>query len=293
MPPTPCLDAGGALATSCVQTGFGGRPVVLFMPARDEAATVASLVERAPEVVCGHPVRVLVVDDGSGDATASLAAAAGARVVSHSSPLGLGAAARTGLDAAVEIGAVAVAFCDADGEYAPEELERLVAPILDGRADYVAGSRFAGGPRRMRAHRALGNRALTLALRMLTREPITDGQSGYRAFSPAAAAAAEIPHDYNYAQVLTIDLLAKGFRYAEVPITYAHREYGRSFVRLPTYLRHVLPTVAAQMWRMRRGGTRSLPARTRTSNLTGCHTRFRTNASSLAPSSTSHPVRGG
>ena len=61
---------------------------------------------------------------------------------------------------------------------------------------------------------------------------ITDGQSGYRALSPAATAAAEVIHDFNYAQVLTLDLLAKGFRYAEVPITYAFREHGRSFVRL-------------------------------------------------------------
>ena len=61
---------------------------------------------------------------------------------------------------------------------------------------------------------------------------LTDGQSGYRALSPAAAAAAEVVHDFNYAQVLTLDLLAKGFRYAEVPITYRFREHGRSFVRL-------------------------------------------------------------
>ncbi len=250
--PTPCLDLSGALATSCVQTGGGGGPVVLFMPARDEAATVASLVERVPEAVCGHPVRVLVVDDGSGDATASLASAAGARVVSHSAPVGLGAAVRTGLAASVAMGAVAVAFCDADGEYAPEELERLVAPILDGRVDYVVGSRFAGEPRRMSMHRSFGNRSLTLAMRVLTRERISDGQSGFRALSRSAAIEAEISHDFNYAQVVTLDLLAKGFRYAEVPITYAFREHGRSFVKLHTYLRHVVPTVARQVWRRRR-----------------------------------------
>ena len=56
-------------------------------------------------------------------------------------------------------------FCDADGEYDPAELERLVAPILAGTADYVVGSRFAGGERRMRPHRELGNRVLTVAVR--------------------------------------------------------------------------------------------------------------------------------
>ena len=72
---------------------------------------------------------------------------------------------------------------------------------------------------------------------------ITDGQSGYRAFSGEAAAEAEVIHDYNYAQVLTLDLLAKGFRYGEVPISYRFRTTGRSFVRLGRYLREVVPAV--------------------------------------------------
>lgn len=222
------------------------RPVVAFLPARDEAASVAEVVARFPESVLGHPVRCVVVDDGSTDATARLAAGAGADVVPLAG-LGLGAAVRAGLRRAVELDAAAIAFCDADGEYAPEELERLVSPILRGEADYVVGSRFAGDIRRMHPHRRVGNRTLTLMLRAITRTPITDGQSGYRALSPAAARAAAIAHDYNYAQVLTIDLLRKGFRYAEVPITYAFREHGRSFVRLLPYLAHVVPTVTRML----------------------------------------------
>ena len=140
-----------------------------------------------------------------------------------------------------------MAFCDADGEYAPEELEHLVGPILDGRADYVVGSRFSTGERHMRPHRMIGNRTLTVVTRALARVPLTDGQSGYRAFSPAATRAADIIHDYNYAQVLTLDLVAKGFRYHEVPISYRFREHGTSFVSLGTYLRRVVPAVRAQL----------------------------------------------
>jgi hypothetical protein len=142
---------------------------------------------------------------------------------------------------------VAVAFCDADGEYDPTELASLVAPVVAGEADYVVGSRFAGLPRTMRPHRWLGNRVLTLGVRVLVRRwgvrGLTDGQSGYRVLSGPAAAAAEVVHDFNYAQVLTLDLLAKGFRYREVPITYAFRRHGRSFVRLGPYLRRVVPGV--------------------------------------------------
>ena len=123
------------------------------------------------------------------------------------------------------------------------ELGRLVAPILEGRADYVVGSRFAGQIRRMLPQRRLGNLALTGLLRFVARAPIGDGQSGFRALSGVAAADAEIVHDYNYAQVLTLDLLAKGYRYLEVPIGYRFRTTGRSFVRPLRYLRKVVPAV--------------------------------------------------
>jgi glycosyltransferase involved in cell wall biosynthesis len=226
-------------------------PVVMLLPAYNEEATVADVVRRAPTEIRGHPVAVLVVDDGSTDGTAEAAHHAGATVHSLGRNRGLGAAVREGLALATAAGAAVVAFLDADGEYAPEELGRVVGPVLDGHADYVVGSRFAGLARDMRPHRWLGNRALTLWVRVLVRRwgvaGVTDGQSGYRALSPGAAAAAEVIHDFNYAQVLTLDLLAKGFRYAEVPITYRFRRHGRSFVRLGPYLRRVAPAVRREL----------------------------------------------
>jgi glycosyltransferase involved in cell wall biosynthesis len=226
-------------------------PVVLVLPARDEAASVGAVVRRAPAAVAGHPVVCVVVDDSSTDGTAARAAEAGATVV-HGPGRGLGAAVRRGLRAATALDPVAIAFCDADGEYAPEELGRLVRPILDDEADYVVGSRFAGEIHRMHPHRRLGNRVLTAALRAVARAPITDGQSGYRALHPDAARNARIAHDYNYAQVLTLELLGQGWRYAEVPITYAFRTEGRSFVRLAPYLAHVVPAVVRQLAHNRR-----------------------------------------
>jgi glycosyltransferase involved in cell wall biosynthesis len=225
-----------------------GAPVVLLLPAHDEERTVATVVQRAPTAVCGRHVEVVVVDDGSRDQTAARARDAGAAVVPSPRNEGLGAAVRRGLRFAVaELGAAAVAFCDADGEYAPEELERLVEPVLRGDADYVIGSRFAGDIERMLPHRRAGNVVLTRGLSFCARTPITDGQSGYRALSAAAARDAEIVHDYNYAQVLTLDLLAKGYRYLEVPISYRFREEGRSFVRLGRYLRNVVPAVYREL----------------------------------------------
>jgi uncharacterized membrane protein YbhN (UPF0104 family) len=224
-------------------------PIVALLPAHNEAATVAAVLSRLPAVACGRTVVRLVVDDGSTDGTGQLAAAAGAVVVRQPANLGLGAAVRRGLAEAVDRWRPAcVVYLDADGEYRAAELPLLAAPILAGTADYVVGSRFAGGPRRMRPHRTVGNRLLTGWLRWTSRRrDLTDGQSGYRAFAPAAAASAEIVHDYNYAQVLTLDLLGKGYAYAEVPIGYAFRTSGRSFVRPVRYLCRVVPAVYREL----------------------------------------------
>ena len=213
------------------------------MPAYNEEEAVSECIERVPPRVLDRPVEVLIVDDGSVDSTVDRARKSGAQVVELGQNQGRGAAVRTGLEIGVERNAAAVVFCDADGEYPPEELANMVAPILDGEADYVVGSRFLGRIDHMRPHRRFGNHVLTRALQVVARQKISDGQSGYRALSLDAARNAEIIHDFNYAQVLTLDLMAKGFRYREVPISYHFRTTGESFIKLGRYLRNVVPAV--------------------------------------------------
>ncbi len=220
--------------------------LAVVVPAKDEEATIGELLDRLARVrVPGYELRPIVVNDGSTDRTAEVAGEKGAAVVHHPENRGLGAAVRTGLRAAVEADASAVAYMDADLEYSPEDIPRLVEPVLAGRVDYVLGSRFLGGShevRGMKLHRRFGNHAFTRLQALLTGHPITDGQTGMRAFSREAAHRAEIIHDYNYAQVLTLDLLRKGFRMEEVPIRYRVREHGESFVRW-SYPVKVLPAI--------------------------------------------------
>ena len=217
--------------------------ISVVIPAKDEEATIGELLDGISKVVLdGCELCPIVVDDGSTDGTAAIARRHGAAVVAHPENRGLGAAVRTGLRAAVETDAIAVAYLDADLEYSPADIPRLLGPILAGRADYVLGSRFLGGVRGMRLYRRVGNHVFTALLSVLTGKRITDGQTGMRAFSQDAAGSAEIVHDYNYAQVLTLDLLRKGFRMEEVPIRYKVREHGESFIRW-SYPAKVLPAI--------------------------------------------------
>ena len=217
--------------------------LAVVVPAKDEEETIGELLDRISTVrVPGHELRTFVVDDGSSDRTAEIVRTKGATVVRHAENRGLGAAVRTGLRATVDADAAAIAYLDADLEYFPEDIPRLLEPILLDRAGYVLGSRFRGGVRGMKLHRRLGNYFFTALLVVLTRRFMTDGQTGMRAFSREAADRAEIIHDYNYAQVLTLDLVRKGFRMEEVPIRYRVRQHGQSFIRW-SYPVKVLPAI--------------------------------------------------
>ena len=237
----------------------GGRCLAV-LPAHDEEGAIAGVIAGIPRSACGMSVDLLVVDDGSRDATAHIAREHGARVIAHGSPRGLGAAVRSGLELARDEGYDAAVYLDADGEYDPADFETVLDPIARGRADYVTGSRFLGAPRTgMTWHRTLANRATSALLGTLLHTVVSDGQTGYRAFSARALAAARIRHDYNYAQVLTLSLWGAGIHAVEVPVSYRRRTCGRSFVSYPEYLARVAPAVWRE-WRTSRA-TRAASAR--------------------------------
>ena len=232
-PPEQCV--GQVLGIAESEEYAASRPVAVIIPSYNEAENLPDTLGRIPRQE-QPDLRVIVVDDGSSDGTAEVAQRHGADVVvSHQRNRGLGAALRTGLATANELDAKAAVYVDADGEYPPEQIPDLLAPIMAGEADYVLGSRYLGKRQRQQVVRLLGNLVFTGLLCLASGRRITDGQTGFRAFSRRALACAEIVHDYNYAQVLTLDLLKKGMRMREVPITYSRRTRGISFIG-PRYL---------------------------------------------------------
>ena len=116
--------------------------IAVIVPAKDEAAVIRHVLLRIPRQIDGMAVISIVVDDGSSDATAAVAADCGAYVLRHLTNLGVGAATRTGLRAALTLGANIIVTMDGDGQHDPEEIERLVHCLVEGPFDVVIGSRL-------------------------------------------------------------------------------------------------------------------------------------------------------
>ncbi|MBN8208526.1 glycosyltransferase family 2 protein [Bacillus sp. NTK071] len=225
--------------------------VIVFLPAHNEENAIGEVIKQIPrDFHSSVHVSVLVIDDGSTDRTVEVAKNAGADYIfSFDTNQGLGAAVRKGLSYSLELGADIGVMLDADNEYPAWELPELLEPLLCGEADYVMGSRFKGTIDGMRLHRRLGNYCFTFLQSLLLQKWIYDGQSGMRVFSKQAMEHGEIIHDYNYAQVLTLNLVRKGFRVKEVPITYQVRSTGESYIKFKAYMTSVLPAIFKEITR--------------------------------------------
>ena len=240
----PSQSVGQVLAVA--EDAEESKPLAVIVPAHNEAENLPGTLARMPAGQVPN-MRIIVVADGSTDGSADVARRHRADlVVCHSSNRGLGAALRSGMAAARNMDARAAVYIDADGEYPPEQIPDLLKPIEAGEADYVLGSRYLGSRERQPVLRLVANLVFTGLLCLASGRRITDGQTGFRAFSRRALECAEIIHDYNYAQVLTLDLLKKGMRMREVPISYSYRTKGKSFISIK-YLWRVPVAMARQL----------------------------------------------
>jgi glycosyltransferase involved in cell wall biosynthesis len=191
--------------------------VSIIIPAYNEATRVGDVVRRL--LAYGE---VLVVDDGSVDATADVARKAGAVVYRHAVNRGQGAALRTGTEAALRRGADVVVHMDADGQHDPDALPKVLAPLAAGRVDIVLGSRFLGeAPQGMPFTRRVliaGIKQFNVFLLGIT-APFSDPQNGLRAMTAAAARALDFRHDRMAHCSEILRLVARSrLRWCEVPV---------------------------------------------------------------------------
>jgi glycosyltransferase involved in cell wall biosynthesis len=210
----------------------------IIVPAFNEANTIRTILKR----VVRAPFRkeIIVVDDGSHDETVEilrdqdaliplLSQAASApfdlKVLVHDSNLGKGAAIRTAISA---ITGDIVLIQDADLEYDPQEYGSLIAPILEGKADVVYGTRFLGSPHRVLFFwHTVGNRLLTMVSNIFTDLNLTDMEVGYKAFKAEVVQSITLRSNrFDFEPEITARIARRNLRIYEVPVSYAGRSYA-------------------------------------------------------------------
>ena len=202
----------------------------LIIPAFNEARVIRDTLRNLPPRVAGiDSMTVVVVDDGSSDATAEEVLASGdGRVVllRHAINRGLGGALGTGLAYARQHGADYVVTYDADGQHAPEDIGNVVAPLVAGEADAVIGSRLLQ-PKGMPWYRVVGNWGLNLITFFIFGMWTTDSQSGLRGFAHAALQRIDIRMDrMEVSSEFIKEIRRNRLRYREVPIQAIYSDYS-------------------------------------------------------------------
>jgi glycosyltransferase involved in cell wall biosynthesis len=208
--------------------------VVVTIPAFNEASTVAQVIKAVPMDIDGvENIDIAVIDDGSTDGTAEVAAKAGAKVVSFSHNKGLGAAFSEGFRTALGLGADIIVNIDADGQFNPEDIPKLVSPIIEGQADMVTASRFADPDLipDMPWIKKWGNRRVANIVNKLAGQKLYDVSCGFRAYSRDAALRATLLGGHTYTHEVILDLAFRGLRIIEVPVKVVGvRKFGKSKV---------------------------------------------------------------
>jgi glycosyltransferase involved in cell wall biosynthesis len=209
----------------------GGNLLTVVVPMYNEEPTVGNVISRLKAVLeeTGFNFEVVVVDDCSKDRSVEVAKEKKVAVYRLGQHMGKGYALRTGFSKAK--GNI-IATIDSDGSHLPEELPLLLLPIIQGRADLVIGSRFLNnGTGTSKKINKIGNRMFNKLIEVLTLNPISDSQSGFRVMTRQVLESLKLNSDeYEIEAEMLVKTACKGFRIKEIPITFEQRTYGRSGV---------------------------------------------------------------
>lgn len=196
------------------------------MCAYNEEKNIENAISTIPKKIPGiEKIEILVINDGSTDKTLEIAKKCGvARIVSHKSNMGIGAAFMTGIRNCISMGADVVVSVDADGEANVDEIPDLVTPIINNQFDVVIGTRFLKNiPSNYSKIHLIGNKFFTKLVSFTAGHKFSDTQTGYRAYSRSAIKNITVVNSFTYTQEVLLDLYFKGFRIGDVPISFVYR----------------------------------------------------------------------
>jgi hypothetical protein len=202
--------------------------ILIIVPAYNEEGGIREVLRRVPEEMRGYQVKVVVVDDGSTDATVAITRQEGVPIVTHVVNRGQGDALRTGFEIAQVEGADIVINLDADGQYKPEEIERLVKPIIEDKADFVLGSRFMGFYEEAGSVRHVGVVFFSKLISLLTGVKISDCTNGFRAIRVSELHKLDLREDRFNATEIILEGLKNRLRFEQVPVTMLSRAAGET-----------------------------------------------------------------
>ena len=204
--------------------------ILIIIPSYNEEATVGAVIDEVRRFV--PEATILVVDDGSKDATSSKALAKGVKAVRHPFNMGVGAAMQTGYKYALRNGFDIAVQMDADGQHPAKQIRDLVAPLIRDEIDMVVGSRFLGaGEYKPSMARAAGIAIFSKVVSFIIKEKLTDTTSGCRAVNREVIEflSRAYPDDYPEVEALVL-LHKKGFAIMEVPVIMSERKGGKSSI---------------------------------------------------------------
>jgi glycosyltransferase involved in cell wall biosynthesis len=204
------------------------------IPALNEEVTVGQVIRGIPRDIPGvSSTHVVVVNDGSTDRTAEVASEAGATVLYHPTPRGVGAAFHTALQHVIANRGDLLVTLDADGQFNPADIPELARPVIDGVADFSTASRFKD-PKlvpEMPGTKLWGNRQMSRLVSRLTGGKYFDVSCGMRCYSRRAMLNLNLMGAFTYTQEVFLNLAFKRLRIAEIPIKVrGQREFGKSRV---------------------------------------------------------------
>ena len=201
---------------STISENARGQLIIAAMPAYNEESTIAKVILKVRKYV----KHVIVVDDGSNDATAEIAEALGAIVIRHPENRGYGSALQTIFKTARDLDADALVILDSDGQHNPDDIPSLMKPLKEG-IDIVIGSRFIGkNGNHIPAYRVVGMKILDTATKFAGNLDVTDTQSGFRAYGREAIRSIKVSGDgMSAGSEILLQIQDHHFSLAEVPIS--------------------------------------------------------------------------